>query len=68
MEPKIKNRDLIIVEKSSYADFGQMIVGIFEERPFVKIYNEYKKNFISLESLNPDFKPMIARPDEVIIE
>jgi len=69
MIPKIHEGDIIIAEKSNFADSGQIVVCTYNNKALVKQYQKSGKHII-LTSYNPEpeFKPILANPEEITIE
>ena len=64
MNPKIKNRDIIIAKKQSSAEHGDLIVCVFKLKALIKKFSNIKGN-VSLVSENQDeFYPMIVTEND----
>ena len=56
MEPRIKNGDVVIVRKASYADNGQIVVALIDDEATVKTFYREEGHF----RLQPENKAMHA--------
>ena len=67
MLPKINNGDLVIAQKASDADDGEIIVCVNDGKALIKKFKKEGKNRI-LISLNNEFSPFLASLDDFRIE
>ncbi|PIY18114.1 peptidase S24 [Candidatus Dojkabacteria bacterium CG_4_10_14_3_um_filter_Dojkabacteria_WS6_41_9] len=68
MEPKIKERDLVVAKMQSGADTGSIIVGVHNSKVLIKQYHITKEGII-LTSYNPKYAPIrVVREEDLIIE
>ncbi len=67
MEPQIKEGDLVISQKSNYANSGDLIVCVHNEEVLIKKYFKHD-NHITLISMNSEKYPPIPVRDSLKIE
>ncbi|MCC7304227.1 HTH domain-containing protein [bacterium] len=68
MQPKIKERDLVVAKMQSGADSGSVIVGVHNSKVLIKQYHITKEGII-LTSYNPNYPPIrVVRDEDLIIE
>lgn len=68
MEPKIKERDLVVAKMQNGADTGAIIVGTHHSKVLIKQYHITREGII-LTSFNPKYPPIrVVREEELIIE
>jgi len=62
MEPRIRNRDLVIVKRNPQPDDGSIVVCVNRGEVMIKRYTKGKSK-VMLTSLNPDVRPFEAEED-----
>ncbi len=67
MTPKINDGDLVIAKKANDAPNGSLVVCVNKGEALIKKIQK-KDNYVMLISLNPQFEPFIANPDDFRIE
>lgn len=66
MEPEIKDGDLIIARKTSYAENNQIVICAFNEMALIKRIRKTAKDQIILESVNPEYAPIIVDEENTL--
>lgn len=68
MQPKIKERDLVVAKMQSGADSGALIVGVHNSKVLIKQYHLTRDGII-LTSFNPKYQPIrVVNEEDLIIE
>ncbi len=68
MEPRIKERDLVVAKMQNGADTGAIIVATHHSKVLIKQYHITRDGII-LTSFNPKYPPIrVVRDEELIIE
>ena len=55
MEPKISNRDIVIAQRQNVAEFGDLVVCVYDDKVLIKQYQKFE-NRIVLNSFNIKYK------------
>jgi repressor LexA len=68
MEPKIKEGDLVIAQKSNVAENGNTVVCVYESMAIIKKYYKQKDSIILQSENHTVHPPILAEPEDVQIE
>ncbi len=66
IEAGILDGDVIIAEKTNYAENGEIVIGLIEDEATVKRFYREKDGYIRLQPENPLYDPIISRDIQVI--
>lgn len=66
IEAGILDGDVIIAEKTTYAENGEIVIGLIEDEATVKRFYREKDGYIRLQPENPLYDPIISRDIQVI--
>lgn len=67
MAPKIEHNDMVIIKRQLTADPGDIIAALISDETTIKKYLP-KKGQIVLQPINPDYEPIIVKPNELKIQ
>ena len=66
IEAGILDGDVIIAEKTTYAENGEIVIGMIEDEATVKRFYRGKDGYFRLQPENPLYDPIISRDIQVI--
>ncbi len=66
IEAGILDGDVIIAEKTNYADNGEIVIGLIEDEATVKRFYREKDGYFRLQPENPLYDPIISRDIQII--
>lgn len=66
IEAGILDGDVIIAEKTNYAENGEIVIGLIEDEATVKRFYREKDGYLRLQPENPLYDPIISRDIQVI--
>jgi len=67
MAPKIEHNDMVIIKRQLTADPGEIIAALIGDETTIKKYLP-KRGQIVLQPINPDFEPIIVKPNQLRIQ
>ncbi|MEO2082925.1 MAG: S24 family peptidase [Desulfurobacteriaceae bacterium] len=66
MKPRLQNKDWVVADLDSSVQNGDLaVVELSNEEIMVKKYRKKKEGYIILESYNPDYEPIVVKPEEI---
>jgi len=66
MKPRLQNKDWVVADLDSSVHNGDLVVvELSNEEIMVKKYRQKREGYIILESYNPDYEPIIVKPEDI---
>ncbi len=66
MKPRLQNKDWVVADLDSSVQNGDLaVVELSNEEIMVKKYRKKREGYIILESYNPDYEPIVVKPEEI---
>jgi len=66
MKPRLQNKDWVVADLDAPVHNGDLaVVELANDEVMVKKFRQKKEGIIILESYNPDYEPIIVKPEEI---
>ena len=66
MKPRLQNKDWVVADLDASVKNGDLVVvELKNDEIMVKKFRKKKEGFIVLESYNPDYEPIIIKPEDI---
>ena len=66
MKPRLQNKDWVVADLDASVKNGDLVVAeLKNDEIMVKKYRKKREGFVILESYNPDYEPIIVKPEDI---
>jgi len=66
MKPRLQNKDWVVADLDASVHNGDLVVvELKNDEVMVKKYRKTREGFVILESYNPDYEPIIVKPEDI---